>query len=107
MLVVHHRGGTGHVGLEARRGRTGLDDVADRLHRFVRQALALVAGQVELDVGGFVVGTLRAGGRQWIAPEVLDVLDVPAVGAKFGDQVGVVVVCLIAQRGVGLEQDHR
>ena len=63
-------------------GGSARDDVADRSNGLVRQALALIAGQVQLNVGGLTVGALRPGGRQRIAPEVLDVLDVFLVGLR-------------------------
>ena len=52
------------------------------LDRLVGQRLALVAGQVHLDVDGLAVVALRAGGGQRVAPEVLDVLDVLGVGLE-------------------------
>ena len=62
------------------------------MHGLVGQAFTLVAGQVDLDIGGLAVSALRARGGQRIAPEVLDVLDVLCVGLEFLDQARVVVV---------------
>ena len=69
----------GDVGLDTRRRRRLVDDVAQRVDGLQRQRLALVAGEEHLDVGGLAVGALRAGRGQRIAPEVLDVLDVLGV----------------------------
>ena len=107
LLVVHHRRRAGHKDLEPR-GRRGVrDDVAYRLHRLVRQPLTLVAGEVDLDVGGQAVGALRAGRGQRVAPEILNVLNVLGVGAQRGDETGVVIVRLLAERRVALQHDHR
>ena len=107
VLVVGERGGAGDVGLDPRGGVVLADDVADRLHGLVGQGLALVARQVDLDVGGLAVGALRARGGQRIAPEVLDVLDVLLVGFELVDQAVVVLVRGVAQRLVALQDDHR
>jgi hypothetical protein len=77
------------------------------LHGLVGQAFTLVAGQVDLNIGGLSVGALRTGGGQRVAPEVLDVLDVLCVGLEFLDQAGVVVVRGVAKGLVALEDDHR
>ena len=63
--------------------------------------------QIELDVGGLVVGALRPGSRQRIAPEVLDVLDVFLVGFELVDEAVVVLVGFVAERLVALQHDHR
>ncbi len=107
LLVGHQRAGSGDEDLQAGRRLGSGDDVANRLHGLVGQALALVAGQIELHVGGLAVGALRAGRRQRVAPEVLDVLDVPGVGPQCVHQPGVVVVGFTAQRRVALQHDHR
>ena len=41
-------------------GSSLLDDVLDRLDRLVGQRLALVTGELDLDVGGLAVVALRA-----------------------------------------------
>ncbi len=61
---------------------SAVDDVADGLHRLVGQRLALVAGDVDLHVGGLAVDALGAGRGQGVTPEVLDVLYVGGVGAS-------------------------
>ena len=69
--------------------------------------LALIAGEVELDVGGLAVAALHPGRGDQITPEVLDVLDVAGVLFEFADQRVVVLVCTISQRLVAGEHDHR
>ena len=76
------------------------------LHGLVGQRLAHVAGEIHLHVCGFAVGALRAGRRQRIAPEVLNVLDVFGVGFEFVDELVVEPVRLGAERLVALEEDH-
>ena len=107
VLVVGQRRGAGDIGLDAWWRRGVVDDVADRLHGLVRQALALVACQVDLNVGGLAVGALRSRGRQRIAPEVLDVFDVLRVGLELVDQAVVILVRGVAERLVAFQHDHR
>ena len=45
--------------------------------------------------------------RQRVAPEVLDVFDVLGVGLEVGDHVVVEPVCVLAERFVALQHDHR
>ena len=55
LLVGGQRRRTGHVGLHAGRGGTLSTMFCDGFDRFVGQRLALVAGEVYLDVGGLAV----------------------------------------------------
>ena len=107
VLVGNHCGGPGYINLQPGRRWLRGDLIAHRLDRLVGQALALVAGEVDLDVGGLAVGALRARGGQGITPEILNVLNVFGVGAQGGDEAGVVVVRLLAERCVALQHDHR
>ena len=97
----------GDVGMDARWGRRPGDDVAQRVDRLQRQRLALVACEEHLDVRGLPVRALRARGSEWIAPEVLHVLDVLGVRLDPLDQVVVVVVRFGAEGLVALEHHHR
>ncbi len=83
------------------------DDVADRVDRLQRQRLALIAREEDLDVCGLAVRTLRARGRQRIAPEVLHMLDVCGVLVEALDQLVVVLVRVGAERLVAFEDHHR
>ena len=107
MLVVGQRGGAGDKDLHACRWRHLRHRVAHGLDRFAGQRLTLIAGQIELDVGGLTVGALRPGRSQRVTPEVLNVLDVGGVCPKFGDETVVEFVCVCAQGGVALQHDHR
>ena len=61
VLVGDQRRGTGDVGLDPGRRRARSSTMsADGLDGLVGQRLALVAGQVDLHVGGLAVGALRA-----------------------------------------------
>ena len=73
----------------------------------IGQRLALVAGEIHLHQRRLAVGALRAGRRQRIAPEVLNVLDVLGVLGELVDQAVVVVVCVGTERLVALQDDHR
>ncbi len=61
VLVGGQRSGTGDVGLDALRWLHAVDDVLHGLDRLVGQRFALVAGELDLDVGGLAVVALRAG----------------------------------------------
>ena len=64
---------------------TLVDDLLHGLDRFVGQRLALVAGEVHLDVGGLAVVALRARAGQRVAPQILNVLNVFGVGVELLD----------------------
>jgi hypothetical protein len=64
----------GDIRLDPRRRRRPLHDVPDGMGRFVGQGLAQVTGEVQLHIRGLTIGALRARRREWIAPEILDVL---------------------------------
>ena len=74
-LIGDQRRGAGDIGLDARRRRGLVDDVADGVDGLVGQDVALIAGEIDLHVGRLAVVALRAGRRQRIAPEILNVLD--------------------------------
>ncbi len=84
--VGDDRGRSGDIGLDPRRCFRALDDVLDRLHRFVRLGLSETPVQVQLHVGGFAVGALGGTGGERIAPEILDVLDVLGVLLQLADR---------------------
>src|SRR5262249_21616897 len=73
---------TGDIDLDARRCRRARHDVADRVERLVPDRLARLTGEVQLDVHSLAVGALRRAGREWIPPEVVDVLNVLRVFAE-------------------------
>ena len=73
----------------------------DRLDRLVGQRLALVAGEIHLDVGGLAVVALRTRAGQRIAPQILDVLDVFGVGIELFDDLVVVRVRLVRRAASG------
>ena len=100
------RRGAGDVRLDAGRRRGARDDVADRLDGLVRQGLALIARQIQLNVGSLPVGALRARGGQRVPPEVLDVLDMLLVGFELVDQTVIEVVRVLAEGLVAFQDDH-
>ena len=83
------------------------DDIAHRIDGLVGQRLALVAGEVQLHQCRLAVGALRAGRRQRIAPEILNVLYVLGVLGELLNQAVVVVVGVGAERLIALQNDHR
>ena len=107
MLVVSHRGRAGDVDHYARRRRHLRHRVADRLNGLAGKRLALVAGQVNLNVGRFSIGALRSGRSQRVTPEVLNVLDVGGIRSQFCDQTVIEVVRIRAKGCVALQHDHR
>src|ERR1700693_4064116 len=78
----------------------------DGIVGLVRQAFALVSGQVQLHVGGLVVGALGSRRRERIPPEVLNVLDVLLVRCEFLDQTVVEMVGIGAERLIAFQDDH-
>jgi hypothetical protein len=98
---------TGDVDLEPVGRRRIVDDLPDRFDGLVSLGAALVAGQVELDVSGFAVPALDAGGRKWISPHVVDMLQVLGVGLQLCHHAVVVAVCLLAELLIAFQNDHR
>ena len=105
-MVGHQWGQACDVGLDPGWWDGLVDHGAQRLDRLVGQALALVAGEEHLGVGGLAVGTLRPGRGQRVAPEVLDMRDVSGVGGQSRDEVVVVGVRLGAEGLLALDDDH-
>ena len=106
-LIGDQRRGAGDIGLDARRRRRVIDDVAHRIDGLIGQRLALVAGEVQLHQCRLAVGALRAGRRQRIAPEILNVLYVLGVLGELLNQAVVVVVRVGTERLIALQDDHR
>src|SRR6185437_16945077 len=86
------RGRPGDVCLHAFGGGHTVDEFPDGGDGTVGRRLPLIADKIQLNVGGFAVGALRARGGQRITPEVLDVLNVLRVGLQPADDVLVVVM---------------
>ena len=61
--IRYHRRRTGDIGLDPIRRRRSLHDLPNSIDGFVRQGLALVTGETQLNIGGLAVGALRAGRR--------------------------------------------
>ncbi|BBX59977.1 hypothetical protein MSHO_53220 [Mycobacterium shottsii] len=98
MLHVSHQCRCpGDVDRDPGRRLGAVNDAADSFDGFVAQRLTLVAGQIQLDISGLVIGTLRPGSGKRIPPEILDVLHVPGIATQPTDQIVVVLV------GVGAE----
>ena len=74
------------IGLDPSRRRGVSDDLADGGDGFVGLTAAGIAHQIRLDESGLAVAALRTRSGEWIAPEVLDVLDVFGVGPQLCDQ---------------------
>ncbi len=106
-LVGKQRSRPGDVGLDPRRRRHRVDDLADGVAGLGGQPTAHVAGEVDLDVRGFLVVTLGARGGQGITPEILDVLNVLLVLLESPDDLVVIAMSLRPERLVTLQQDHR
>ena len=56
-----------------------------------------VAGEVQLNIDGLAVGALRGGRREWIAPEILNVLHMLRVVFQLTNQTVVVPVSIVAE----------
>ena len=93
--------------LQPRRGRRPPDDVPDGLHRFIRQALAQVAGEVQRNIRGLTIGALRARRREWIPPEIVNVLHLLRIVLQLTNQPIVVPVSIGAEGLLTLQDDHR
>src|SRR6201996_9573768 len=103
-LVGKQRSRPGDVGLDPRRGRHRVHDLADGQARLGGLAAAHVAGEVHLNVCGLLVVALGARGGQGITPEVLDVLNVFLVLLESFDDLVVIAVGLRPQRFVALSR---
>ncbi len=107
LLVGDQRRSARYEHLDARRGRKPVNDGLDLQHRLVGQRLAHVACKEHLHVRRLAVAALRAGFRQRVAPEVLNVLDVLRVGFQPVDEFVVVPVRIRTERLIAFEDDHR
>ena len=67
----------------------------------------MAAGQIQLHICGLIIGALRGARREWIAPEILDVLHMFLVVFQLTYQAVIVCVCGIAEWMVALQDDHR
>ncbi len=105
--VRRQRRRAGDIDVEPWGPRQIADDVPHGLDGLVSPGAALVAGQIELDVGGFAVPALDTGGREWIAPHVLDVLRVLGIGLQLCHQAVVVAAGFVAECPVTVQDDHR
>ena len=95
--VGRDSGRTGDVGLHPLRRGDAVHDLADGSDGVVGRRLALIANEIQLNIGGFAVGTLRARRGERITPEVLDVLHIFRVGLQPADDVLVVVMRVVAE----------
>ena len=64
-------------------------------------------GEVQLDVRRFTVGALRGAGREWIGPEIVDVLHMLRIVFELTNQTIVIAVRIVAQASLTLQDDHR
>ena len=104
-LIGDQRRRAADIGLDSSRRRGVGDDFADGGDGFVGLTAAGVAHQIRLDESGLAVAALRTRRGEWIAPEVLDVLDVFGVGPQLRDQDVGELVRLGAQRRIALENE--
>jgi hypothetical protein len=107
VLIGCQRSRTRHEDLHAVGWLKAGHDVLNGLDGLVGQRLALIATQVDLNVGGLAVVALRARRGQRVAPEVLDVLDVLGIGLELLDHLVVEGVGRATQRLLALQHDHR
>ena len=97
----------GDIRLDPRRRRRLLDDVLDGFDRFVPQGLALVTGEIQLNICGLTVGALRGARGESITPEILDVLHMLRIVLQLTNQTIVVLVSIVAEGLLTLQDDHR
>ena len=62
----------GDVDIQPIGRRRIVDDLRTASTDWFPWVLPWLAGQIELDVSGFAVPALHAGGREWVSPHVLD-----------------------------------
>jgi hypothetical protein len=106
-LIRGERRRAGDVGLDALRGLRVIDDAADGVDGLVGQRRTLIAGKIHLHVRGLAVRALRAGRREGVTPEVLDMLHVLLVLLELVDQGVVKPMRVSAQRLIAFDDDHR
>jgi hypothetical protein len=106
LLLGGQRRRAGDVGLHPCRRLALGHQLLHGAHRLVGQRLALVAREIDLEVGGFAVRALGACRGQRVAPEVLDMLDVFGVGFQRADQVRVVAAGVVVEGLLPLQHDH-
>jgi hypothetical protein len=82
-------------------------DVPDGFGRFVRQGRGQPTGEVHLDICGLIIGALRGARREWIAPEILDVVHMLRIVLQLTNQPIVVLVSIVAEGLLTLQDDHR
>jgi hypothetical protein len=77
------------------------------LHRFVCHGLAQATDEGQLNVRGLTVCALRGGRREWIPPEILDVLHMRRIVFQLTNHIVVVLVRVVAQRLLTFQDEHR
>ena len=60
-----------------------------------------------MNIRGLTIGALRGGGREWIGPEILDMLHMLRVVLQLTNQMIVVRVGIVAEGLLTLQDDHR
>ena len=73
----------------------------------VAKACALVTGEIQLHICGLTIGALRGARREWITPEILDVLHMLRIVFQLTNQAVVVLVSIVAEGLLTLQDDHR
>ena len=73
----------------------------------VAQGLALVTGEIQLNICGLTVGALRGAPGECITPEILDVLHMLRIVLQLTNQTIVVPVSIVAEGLLTLQDDHR
>jgi hypothetical protein len=59
-----------------------------------------------LHIYGLTIAALRGGRREWIAPEILDVLHMLRIVVQLTNQTIVVLVSIVAEGLLTLQDDH-
>ena len=66
-----------------------------------------LTGEIQLNIRGLAIGALRGGRREWIPPEILDVLHMLRIVFQLTNQPVVVLVSIVAEGLLTLQDDHR
>ena len=104
--ICRQRCRAGDVGLDPVGRGCSLDDSANGLDGFVRQVLALVAGEIQLHIRRLAVRALHCLRGHRIPPEILDAQNVRSFLVELTHQIVVVPVCRFTEGLLADQDDH-